>query len=129
MDAQDPVVGHQVLTGLEELVPQEPPDSNSLMGGLADQDHQAGVLHKSPVRGHDIRLGHSFWEHTERRDRVQGHPMPVSCPYGAHRISQGCVFMWCVACVCVCVCFAYDCAVWVVHLSLLCMSVCCVTIM
>ena len=116
-----------MLAGQKELAPQEPLGCSSLMGGLAGQGHQAGVLYESLVRGHDARLGQPFWKHIERQDGVQGPSVSLPPIWGPQSFPGLCVYV--VGGVCVYTCFAYDCIVWVVHLSLLCMSVCCVTIM
>lgn len=90
-----------MLAGQEELVPQEPLDSNALMGGLAGQDHQLGVLHESPVWGYDVRLGQCFWKHTET-GRGPGTPFASLLPiWGPQDFPGMCVYVVCGLCVCV----------------------------
>lgn len=109
-----------MLAGQKELAPQEPLDCSSLRGGLAGQGHQL-------VQRQDARLGQPFWKHIERQDGVQGPSASLPPIWGPQNFPGMCVYV--VGGVCVYMCFAYDCIVWVVRLSLLCMSVCCVTVM
>lgn len=75
-----------------------------------------------------MRLAQTFWKQGEIRGEGSGTLRQAPAQAGHTGLSQD-VCACIVSGVCEYMCLVYHCIMWVVHVRLLCTSVCCVTIM